>query len=85
MKQAHASVMHYIVLAMILAGGIFAFYYVRGNTTLQLAIGIIVSISYVFWGIIHHLLDHSLHKRIVVEYLLIGAIAIVLLATIIRS
>ncbi len=79
------SLMHYIVLLIILGAGIASFYYVQGNATLQLAIGIVVSISYVFWGIIHHILERSIHRRIVIEYLLIGAIAIVLLATIIRS
>lgn len=79
------TIFHYIVLIFILAGGIFSFYYVRGNATLQLAISIVVSVSYVIWGILHHMLEHTLHKRIVIEYLLIGAIAIVLLATIIRS
>lgn len=79
------AMVHYLVLLAILLGGVFAFYSVRGNPTLQLTIGIITSIAYIFWGIIHHVLHHNLHKKIVVEYLLIGAIAIVLLATIVRS
>jgi len=75
----------YIVLVLILLAGIISFYLVRGNPTLQFRIGIITSISYVVWGILHHTLENNLHKKIVVEYLLIGAIAIVLLATIVRS
>ena len=84
MKQVSKSI-HYGILIIILLGGLVAFYSVRGNSSLQLLVGIVTSVSYVFWGIIHHMLDHNLHKKIVVEYLLIGAIAIILLATIVRS
>ena len=79
------SVVNYSVLILILLGGIISFYAVGSNPLLQLMIGIVTSVSYVLWGIIHHYMDHSLHKKIVVEYLLIGAIAIVLLSTVLKS
>ncbi len=78
-------IIQYLVLVLILIAGIVSFYLVRGNPAMQFRIGIVTSISYVVWGILHHTLEHNLHKKIVVEYLLIGAIAIVLLATIVRS
>lgn len=78
------AVINYIVLVLILSGGVGAFYFVRSDSSLQLIVGIITSISYVLWGIIHHVLQKDLHKKIVVEYLLIGMIAIVLLATVIQ-
>lgn len=81
----HVAIAHYIVLLVILLGGVSAFFSVSGDTTMQLAIGILTAISYAFWGIIHHLLQHDLHRRIVVEYFLISSIAIILLATIVRS
>ena len=75
----------YIVLICILAGGVFAFYYVRSDTSLQFVVGTITSVAYVLWGIIHHALKKNLHTRVVVEYILMGAIAIVLLATILTT
>ena len=75
------SVIHFLVLVAILASGIFTFIYVRPNTTLQLFVGIVTSIAYVIWGLIHHAVQKDLHRKIMVEYLLIGAIAIVLLVT----
>jgi hypothetical protein len=81
----HVQGMHYAVLGVILIGGIVTFLYVRPNTSLQLAVGIITSVSYIAWGLIHHALQKDLHRKIVVEYLLIGAIAVVLLATILRT
>ncbi|MCX6793996.1 MAG: hypothetical protein NTY06_02725 [Candidatus Gottesmanbacteria bacterium] len=78
MKQ---SVIHFLILIAILAGGISTFIYVRPNTTIQLLVGIITAVAYVLWGFIHHAIRKDLHQKIVVEYLLIGAIAIVLLVT----
>jgi hypothetical protein len=78
MKQ---SITHFLVLIAILALGIFTFIYVRPNTTLQLFVGIITAVTYVLWGFIHHAIKKDLHRKIMVEYLLIGTIAIVLLVT----
>lgn len=80
----HVHIMHYFVLALILAGGLGAFYYVTPNPSLQLIVGVVTSVAYVVWGLIHHALNRDLHQKIVVEYILIGAIAIVLLATVIK-
>ncbi len=76
---------NYIVLVIILALGVASFIYVRPDTTLQLIIGIATSLAYVCWGLIHHALNRDLHTKVVVEYVLIGAIAIVLLITIIGT
>ena len=78
MKQ---SVVHFIVLIAILAVGVLTFISVRPNTTLQLFVGILTAVAYVLWGFIHHAMQKDLHQNIVVEYLLIGTIAIVLLIT----
>ncbi len=72
---------HYIILLLILGLGTGAFLYVRPNVSLQLVIGIVTSIAYILWGIVHHIIQKNLHQKVVVEYLLIGAIAIVLLVT----
>jgi hypothetical protein len=78
----HIHIMHYLVLGIIVFGGTVAFYYAAPNTALQLTVGVITSLAYIAWGLIHHYLKKSLHKRIVVEYILMGAIAIIMLATV---
>jgi len=78
MKQ---SIVHFFVLIVILAAGILTFVSVRPNTTLELFVGIVTAAAYVLWGLIHHAMRKDLHQKIVVEYLLIGIIAIVLLIT----
>jgi uncharacterized membrane protein len=79
MKQ---TIIHFLVLIAILGAGVLTFIVARPNTTMQLLIGIITAVAYVLWGLIHHTIQKDLHQKIVVEYLLIGAIAIVLLVTI---
>lgn len=79
MKQD--TIMHTLVLFCILAGGAAMFWYGQGNVALQLAAGIVTSVAYVAWGIIHHAIAGDLHRKVVIEYVLVGLIAIVILAT----
>lgn len=79
------NVLHYIVLGIILCVGVGAFYFVRSDSSLQFIVGVVTSLAYVLWGFIHHALQKDLHQKIVVEYVLIGAIAIVLLATLLKT
>ena len=83
MKQA--SFIHTLILFCIVAGGLAAFYYVRPNASLQFTVGVITSIAYVLWGVIHHAIQKDLHLKVVIEYVLIAAIAIVLLATVLKG
>ncbi len=80
MKRIHY--LHYFVLFAILGGGMWAFSFVRPNVTLQLLVGLATALAYVLWGVIHHVIQKDLHPKIVIEYMLIGAIAMVLLVTI---
>ena len=73
--------MHGIVLLFILGLGMYMFYVLRGNTTAQMVVGICTAIGYVLWGIIHHMMVGNLHRKIVIEYILVGAIALVLMLT----
>lgn len=73
--------LHYLVLCIILATGALLFFLGSGQPPLQLAVGILTAVSYVAWGIIHHVLSGDLHTKIVLEYMLIGGIAIVLIVT----
>lgn len=73
--------LHTLVLFVILIGGSLTFWFGQGNVPLQLAIGITTAAAYVAWGIIHHALIGDLHRKVVIEYVLVGLIAVVLLIT----
>jgi len=53
----------------------------RGSQTKQLIIVGLFTIYYVVWGVIHHSRDQSLSLKIVLEYIFIGALALLLLQT----
>lgn len=80
----HINLINHIVLCAILVGGISTFYYVRPDLSLQFSVGVTTSIFYVAWGIIYHALNKDLRQKVVIEYVLIGTIAIILLATILK-
>ena len=75
------SVVHFVILIAMLSLGVLTFLFVRPNTTMQLLVGIVTAVAYVLWGFVYHAMRKDLHRKIVVEYLLIGTIAIVLLVT----
>lgn len=77
--------LHFLVLILILGGGLGMFYYARGDAPLQLAVGIVTAVSYVAWGLLHHAMQQDLHKKIVIEYILIGALAVMLLLIILGA
>lgn len=77
-------IFHYAILASILFGGAFTFFYLHGSRSAQIATGVITSLSYVAWGMLHHAIDKDLHPKVVIEYTLIGLVAITLLFIVIR-
>ena len=77
--KKYITIIHYVVLGLIMVTGVWLFISLSGNRGWQLITGIMTSLAYISWGMIHHSLQGDLHKKIVVEYVLIGAIAIILL------
>lgn len=79
------SIIHTIVLIAILCSGLAAFYFVGSSMMLRFVVGVVTSVTYVLWGIIYHILQKNLHLNVVIEYMLIGTIAVVLLAIVLLS
>ncbi len=46
------------------------------NKPLQLTIVMMMTVIYVFSALVHHYLTHDVHPKIVVEYILMGALGI---------
>lgn len=69
---------HYLVLVLIIGCGglVFGFY---PDKAVKFKVAALVALAYIFWGIFHHLTEGNLNFKIVVEYTLIGALAIILL------
>ena len=69
---------HYLILVLILfIGGVV--FVLDSNKIIKFQVGTLVATAYVFWGIIHHFLEKNLKLKIMVEYMLIGALSVALL------
>lgn len=75
---------HYLILLIFMLVGILLFS-VSGHTPLiQILIVVTLSIIYLLWGIIHHLIEKNLYLEVFLEYLLfsilggIGTVALIL-------
>lgn len=70
---------YYIVLFIILVLGFLMAYSNISNKAFQVGIIISTTFFYILWGIIHHLINHDLHVKIVIEYILIGAFGLAIM------
>jgi len=70
---------HYLALFSILALAVFFFIYFSYNRQAQAGIVLATAAAYVIWGVVHHWLKKDFHLRVLVEYLVVAALAVVLL------
>jgi len=67
-----------MALAIIFISSLWAFLRVGDSPTLQLYIVIAAVVAYDAWGLIYHYLRRRLTLELVLEYLLVGALVILL-------
>lgn len=72
-------IFHYLVLTVILIGGITAFFSFRNYPRIQFLIGSAMALSYIIWGIVHHFIDRDLSTKIVIEFVTIAVFVIIVL------
>ncbi|MEK7160381.1 MAG: hypothetical protein AAB702_02775 [Patescibacteria group bacterium] len=70
---------YYLSLLTILVLGLLLTFLATPDFILQVIIILVTIFFYVFWGILHHLLNHELTPRIMIEYMLIGLLGISIL------
>lgn len=67
----------YIVLLAGLMLGLLAFVSWQGERVIQLVVIMLLALFYISWGLVYHSLRGDLTAKLFLEYLLIGAIAMV--------
>lgn len=75
--KAHHVIRHgfdFFLLTIILAGGLGGLLYFRFEVASQIAVVSIMSTFYVLWGIFHHLHDHNLTSKVILEYVSMSAL-----------
>ena len=76
MKGIRDHLSYYISLALLLLLGGFLAVVSSPYVQLQFLFIAITAFFYITWGILHHMVHHDLHAKIVVEYVLIGSLVI---------
>lgn len=73
LKRISEHGLYYISLVIILGLAFLLAYNNSYDRSFQIGVVIATTFFYVLWGIMHHLLNHDLSMKIVLEYILIGA------------
>lgn len=85
MKKIAKHLPHYLPLLGIFFAGFFAFWSFSYDRVFQVAITVSIAVSYVAWGVVHHLLHRDLNLAVLVEYIAVAALgAVVVLSLIFR-
>lgn len=79
MSYMQKHLFYYFSLIIILSLELFVFFKVKNNWNLQVVILGSTVVSYMTWAMLHHYLEHDLSVKIVVEYILIGALGLSIL------
>lgn len=85
LKSIGKHIGYYFSLITILALGIFLSLQTSGDRQLQMLIMVMTVFFYVLWGILHHLLEHDLSIKIVIEYVLIGSLTMSIVLFLVRG
>jgi hypothetical protein len=78
LKRLSQHALYYLSLVAILTLS-FLLAYSSSDRGFQLGVIIFTTFVYVLWGIIHHLINHDLHTKIVIEYILIGTFGLTII------
>ena len=83
MKEFTKYLPHYTPLIGIFLAGILGFVFFSYDRVFQVAISIAIALSYVVWGVIHHLMHKDLYWEVVVEYLVVASLGLIVLFSVI--
>lgn len=70
---------YYLSLFIILILGLLLTFLASPNFIFQIVIILTTILFYVLWGILHHLINHELTAKIMIEYILIGLLGVSIL------
>ena len=75
-KSRNIDLEYYISLIFILSLGLFFIILAAPNKNLQLILVFLTTFFYIFFGIVHHLINHDLSIRVMIQYIIIGALGV---------
>ena len=75
-KSKNGDLEYYVSLIFVLSLGLFFIILAAPNKNLQLILVLLTTLFHILFGIVHHLINHDLRIRVVVQYIVIGALGI---------
>jgi hypothetical protein len=75
-KKLKTHLGYYLSLLAILLLGLLLILFTSPNLKLQSFVILTTAFFYILWGVLHHLINHELSLRIVIEYVLIGVLGL---------
>ncbi len=78
LKRISEHTIYYASLIIILSLS-FLLAYSSSDRSFQIGVIVATTFFYVLWGIMHHLMNHDLNMKIVIEYILIGAFGLTII------
>ena len=67
---------YYLTFLVVELGGVFAIFYFAYDMVMRIVIVSLMALFYIAWSSLHHHIHHNLTAKIVIEYVLIGALGI---------
>ena len=78
MRKKTTFILHIITLLLILASSVWAFIRFKELPLMQLYVVVAAVAAYIAWGVIYHLLNKRLTLGLLLEYVLVGTLALLL-------
>jgi len=76
-KDISQPAFHNLIFISVIFFSIWAFLLLRFNPTAQFSLILAVAVFYFFWAIVYHLHRKDLTRKVLIEYILYGLIAVV--------
>jgi hypothetical protein len=67
---------YYLVLFIVLGIGLVVIAVSPNERDIQMGVVVLMALFYIVWAVIHHLIDHDMHAKVMLEYILIGMVGI---------
>ncbi len=84
-QRVKKHLLYYIFLLFLLSIGILLGFQTAYNRSLQIEVLILTALAYISWGIFHHVVEHNITAKIVIEYVLIGILGVVAVLFLIKG
>lgn len=70
---------YYTSFLLIVAASIFLVFQNNGDKNVVLLFVSLFAVSYILWGVLHHLVHHSVTLRIVIEYIVVALLGVAII------